>query len=251
MVILKPVADEVSRIVAEAQRRGVLLRVIGGLAVRAHCPSANHASLERAYPDIDLVVSREQSSHLGELMATLGYAPNKVFNTLNGDRRLLYNDELHGRQVDIFVGDLDMAHRIPLAGRLHVEPLTVPLAELFLSKAQIVELNQKDVVDLLALLLDHEVGVGDGETINLDVIAGLCSQDWGLHTTVSATLERLCCVLARGDVDLDAADHVTLRGRMDAIRQAMNDSPKTLAWKLRARVGKRVRWYQEVEEVRR
>jgi hypothetical protein len=248
---LDRVEDEMLRIVDEARRRGVLLRVIGGLAVRAHCPSANHASLERVYPDIDLVTPRDQARHLADLMRGLAYLPNKTFNTLNGDRRQLYYDDVRIRQVDIFIGEFDMAHRIPLSERLHMEPVTVPLAELFLSKAQIVEINQKDVLDLLALLLDHGVGAFDDETINLDIVAGLCASDWGLYTTVSMTLERLRSVLARGDVELDATRKETVRGRVESVQDSIDAAPKTLAWKMRARVGKRLRWYQEVEEVQR
>ena len=251
MITLERVEDEMPRIVGEAQKQGVLLRVIGGLAVQAHCPSANHTSLERAYPDIDLVTAKEQTRHLDKLMSTLGYAADKTFNTLNGDRRQLYYDQARSRRVDIFIGEFDMAHRIPLSGRLHTEALTVPLAELFLSKAQIVEINQKDVLDLLALLLDHQVGRCDNETINVAIIAGLCSADWGLHTTTLMNLDRLCRVLERNDVELDAVRRATLHERIHAIQGAMEAAPKTLGWKMRARLGRRIRWYQEVEEVRR
>ena len=58
-------------------------------------------------------------------------------------------------EFDVFIGDFTMCHTLPLADRLHIEPVTIPLAELFLSKAQIVDLNRKDVLDLLTLILDH------------------------------------------------------------------------------------------------
>jgi hypothetical protein len=248
---LARVEDEAARIVAEAQSRGVVARVIGGLAVRAHCPSTNHASLERIYPDIDLVVGRSQAQRLETLVESLGYVSNRAFNTLNGDRRQLYHDEARGRQIDVFVGDFDMAHRIPMSRRLNVEPLTVPLAELFLSKAQIVELNPKDVLDLMALFLDHAVGDGDGETINLGIVSERCASDWGLFTTVLMTLDRLNHVLDRDGVALDDRQKATVRQRVRVVRDALEARPKTLAWKMRARLGRRVRWYQEVEEVQR
>ena len=174
-----------------------------------------------------------------------------TFNTLSGDRRQLYYDEARGRQIDVFIGDFTMCHKIPLADRLHVEPLTIPLAELFLSKAQIVELNRKDALDLLTLILDHEAGSGDRETINVDLIADLCAQDWGLFTTVSMTLEKLRQLLETGEVDLEQALCRLVRQRLDRIQEAMEAAPKSFAWKMRARVGTRVRWYEEVEEVQR
>ena len=144
-----------------------------------------------------------------------------------------------------------MCHTLPLADRLEIEPITIPLAELFPSKAQIVHLNRKDVLDMLALILDHEAGPGDQETINTDLIAGLCAKDWGLYTTVSLNLEKLRTMMDNGEIDLDEAQKETIRKRLAAIQQAMDRAPKTMGWKMRARVGTRVRWYEEVEEVQR
>ncbi|MGQ9503207.1 MAG: hypothetical protein ACUVSF_13785 [Anaerolineae bacterium] len=250
MVLAECLEDELRRIITAGAQQGVVLRAVGGLAIHIHCPSANHRALERTYPDIDLVTPRAHATRLERLMATLGYAPNKVFNTLHGDRRQMFH-AASGGQVDVFIGDFEMAHRIPLTQRLHLEAWTIPLAELFLTKAQIVALNPKDVRDMLALLLDHALGNHDQETINLTVITGLCARDWGLYTTVLMNLERLHHAIQRGEVILDAPQSALAQERIQALQEAIQSAPKTLAWKLRARLGKRVCWYQEVEEVRR
>jgi len=251
MNTLPNVEDEMRRLVSEAQKRGISLRLIGGLAVKVHCPHASHRALEREYPDLDFVTDKAGARELVHFLPEMGYAPNKTLNTLSGDRRQLYYDEARHRQIDVFIGDFEMCHRLPLARRLHIEPLTIPLAELFLTKAQIVELNRKDVLDLLALLLDHPVGHGDEETINLDLIADLCAKDWGLYTTVSMTIQKLQTILEQGSVELEEAQVQVVKQRLEAIQSAMDAAPKTLAWKMRAKVGTRVRWYQEVEEVQR
>jgi hypothetical protein len=227
------------------------LRVLGGLAIKVHSPHANHRSLERNYPDIDFVTDKTSAKKLLGFLPEMGYTPNKTFNTLSGDRRQLWYDEAQGRQIDVFIGDFTMCHTLPLADRLEVEPLTIPLAELFLSKAQIVELNRKDILDLLALLLDHDVGPGDMETINSELIAGLCSKDWGLYTTVSLTIQKLRDFLDEDQIDLDAEEVQIIKKRLTAVQMAMDEAPKTMAWKMRARVGTRMRWYEEVEEVQR
>jgi len=251
MDTLPDIAAELQRIIEQAQQHGIRLRVIGGLAVRLHCPSASHRSLERTYPDIDLVTDKASAKKLAELLPSLGYTPNKSFNTLSGDRRQLYYDERHGRQIDVFIGDFEMCHKLPLSGRLEVEPFSVPLAELFLSKAQIVQLNRKDVLDLVALLLDHPVAAGDDETINRERIAELCARDWGLYTTVTNTLRVLSDLLGRGEVQLEEGQRQLVEQRIATLHAALEAAPKTSGWKLRARLGTRVRWYQEVEEVRR
>lgn len=251
MTILPDVEEEMQRIISEAQKQDIRLRLIGGLAFKVHCPHATHRALEREYPDIDFVTDKAGARKLINFFPAMGYTPNKTLNTLSGDRRQLYYDEPHNRQIDVFIGDFEMCHKLPLTHRLHAEPLTVPLAELFLSKAQIVELNHKDVLDLLALLLDHEIGHGDEETINVEVIANLCAKDWGLYTTISITIQKLNDILSQGNVELDETQRQTITKRLVTVKEAMDLTPKTFAWKMRAKVGKRVRWYEEVEEVRR
>jgi hypothetical protein len=251
MDTLANLEDEMYRLISEAQKQEIFLRVLGGLAVKIHSSHASHRSLERHYPDIDFVTDKASAKKLVDFLTAMGYTPNKTFNTLSGDRRQLYYDEAHGRQVDVFIGDFTMCHTLPLADRLEIEPLTIPLAELFLSKAQIVQLNRKDVLDLLALILDHEVGPGDEETINAAYIAGLCAKDWGLYTTVSMSLQKLRQFLEEGGVELEEQEAETIMKRLVALERAMDDAPKTMAWKMRARIGTRVRWYEEVEEVQR
>ena len=252
MSTLPLLEDEMHRLVDEAQKRQIFLRLIGGLAVKTHCGRATHRALMRAYPDIDFVTDKAGAQRLESFLVNMGYTPNKTFNTLSGDHRQLYYDTERNRQIDIFIGDFHMCHSIPFAGRLQVEPLTIPLAELFLTKAQIVQLNRKDVLDLLAMLLDHDVGSGDAEMINSDIIAGLCAKDWGLYTTVSLTIGKLREFMARGEAELlDEPLKVEIAGRLDKLQAAMDGAPKPMQWKLRAKVGTRVPWYEEVEEVNR
>ncbi len=252
MSTLPQLEDEMYRLVEEAQGQSIFLRLIGGLAIKVHSGHAVHRALARTYPDIDFVTNREGAVRLEAFLVAMGYTPNKTFNTLSGDHRQLYYDTERNRQVDIFIGDFQMCHKLPLADRLHVEPLTIPLAELFLSKAQIVQLNRKDVLDLLALLLDHDVGPSDAETINCDLISSLCAKDWGLYTTVSLTIGKLRTFMERGEAELLNDDQkATIVARLDRLQGAMAGAPKPLAWKLRAKVGTRMPWYDEVEEVQR
>src|SRR5262245_15812370 len=126
--ILEDIELEARRIVAAGQAQGLLLRLLGGLAVRVHAPSASHRALARSYPDIDFVTPARRSHAVETLISESGYAPNKNFNLLNGDSRLLFYDHSRGRQIDIFVGQFEMCHRLPIADRLDKEPLTIPLA---------------------------------------------------------------------------------------------------------------------------
>jgi hypothetical protein len=114
-----------------------------------------------------------------------------------------------------------------------------------------VELNHKDIIDLLALLLDHEVGKSDEETINIAVISDLCAKDWGLYTTVSMNIRKLNDLLTNGSIELSEDQIQVITKRLASIQEAINTAPKTLAWKMRSKLGTKVRWYMEVEEVQR
>ncbi|MCC6147196.1 MAG: hypothetical protein IT308_06465 [Anaerolineaceae bacterium] len=245
------IEKEMRRLIQAAQDQNFRLRALGGLAVRIRCSSAALFNRERSCADIDLITDRKGGALLESFFSAQGYTPNKNFNTLNGGSRQLFYDENNNRQVDIFIGEFEMCHRLPLSDRLHLEPVTAPLAELFLSKAQIVELNLKDAIDLTLLLYDHPIGDKDGETINGAYIASLCAKDWGLFTTVEITLTHLEELLQENKIALTPEQKIIVNERIRALRSLNNAVPKSLSWKARAQIGKRVRWYQEVEEVKR
>jgi hypothetical protein len=241
--------DQAAALVARAQERGVVLRLIGGIAVAIHSPAAAHRSLKRDYADVDYIARGASAHDLDDLLAELDYQPDARFNGLHGRRRRLYFDQSGQRQVDIFVDSFEMCHELPIGERLSVDSPTVPLAELFLSKAQVVELNEKDMLDLLALLADHPVGEGDEETINIDRITQLTGKDWGLWRTLIGTLEKIDASPAT--TALEEPTRLLVGGRVSEIREAISASSKSVKWKARARVGDRVRWYELPEDPRR
>lgn len=243
------IAAEAERIVALGNQQGVTMRLLGGLAIRLHSPHAAQGALARAYPDIDLATLPGQSQAVETLLSGLGYTPNKSFNLLNGHSRLLFHDEAYERQVDVFVGNFEMCHRLPLAERLAVEPLTLPLAELLLTKLQIVKINGKDLGDLAALLLEHPVGNSDAETINAARVAELCGKDWGLWKTIGINLHKLQSFASGQDLPDEAKQ--TIKTRADELLKVLDDAPKSLKWKTRAAIGERVQWYELPEEVNR
>jgi hypothetical protein len=246
-LIRADVFEEAVRLLAAAQQAGLQVRTIGGMAIVLHVGDLLHPAFRRDIHDIDLVTPRRQGRKVADFLAAQGYEPNRTFNAMHGARRLLFYDEPNGRQIDVFVGTFEMCHQLPLEQRLDIEPMTLPLADLALTKLQIVKLNRKDSYDLYSLLLTHDVADHDDETINAAWIAELCGRDWGLFRTVQLNLERL-----RSDLsvpELTPADTETIRRRLELIEAAIEQAPKSGKWKMRARIGDRVRWYEDPEEV--
>lgn len=245
--ILADVVDEGRRLLARAEDEGVVLRLLGGVAICLRAPDGLAEPFRRNYEDLDFVTSRGTAAACARFLRELGYEPHVAFNALHGKERLLFFDEEHGRQVDVFVAAFRMSHRIPLEERLALEPLTVPLAELLLTKLQIAELNEKDVRDSLALLHGHPVAEEDGDAVNAARIARLLSDGWGLWRTFTGNLA--VCRERVVDYDLSAAERQAVSERIDSLAGRIEAEPKSRAWKLRARVGERKRWYETPEEV--
>jgi hypothetical protein len=244
------IVAEMNRLIDAARARNIQLRAIGGLAVQTH-NKGDHAIFIREYPDLDFVVQKKQRREFEVFMEETGFEPDKRFNLLNGTRRQIYNHKGTGLRIDVFVGDFEMCHKIPLEDRLHLDPVTIPLTELFLSKAQIVELNRKDALDITSLLLYNETGRDDDGKVNLDYIAELCGQDWGLYKTTSINLKRVEDLLADASLNLTKEERDLIHSRVHAIQKTFEEMPKSVQWQIRDKVGTRVRWYEEVEEVAR
>jgi hypothetical protein len=241
------IVEEAKRLLELAGEQGVPLRVLGGVAIFLRAPEALPPALERTYGDVDFVTAKGSSAPVQGLFRGTGYEPHVSFNALHGAERLLFFDNGNERQVDVFVGGFKMSHEVPVAERLELEPDTLPLAELLVTKLQIAELNEKDVRDALALFHGHPVDERDGDAINSARIAGLCRTDWGLWRTLTGNLAACRDHLAQYDLPED--EKVRVRGEMDALLDRIEREPKSRTWKLRARIGERKRWYALPEEV--
>lgn len=239
---------EMNRLMDAARANKIGMRVIGGLAVREHSPNQQRA-FTREYPDIDFVVHKKSRRKLSPFFKDMGYIPDRQFNVLNGTRRQIFIDMRSGRRIDVFVGDFEMCHKLPMKDRLEVDPVTVPLAELLLSKAQILELNRKDALDIISLLLNNHIGRDDDRKINLHRIARLCLRYWGLYKTLSINLARVEAMLINEDLGLSSIERQIVIRRVHRIQRTLKAINKNLFWKLRNQLGTRVRWYTEVEEV--
>jgi hypothetical protein len=233
---------EAERIISTAQSQGMTLRLLGGTAIGFRCPSAKRSSVSRKYPDIDLVGFKRQSRQLRELFPKLGYEPNQMFNALRGGSRLMFFDLAKERRIDIFLDCFDMCHKIELKDRLTLEPLTIPLADLLATKLQIFKTNEKDFKDIIAMLLDHNVVDSDQpDDINGKRLAELCADDWGIYKTFTIVIDKTSKIL--DSFDLPPKDRENVKERLRRISEMIEREPRSLKWKMRAKVGEKKIWY--------
>jgi hypothetical protein len=253
---------EALRIVDLADERGLQVRLMGGMAVRAHAPDWSHRTRRREV-DLDFATRGKDRPAFFKLLEEAGYTADKRHNALFGGAQGYFVDVARQRPVDVLVDKLEMCHRIEFGNRLAASSPTLPLAELLLSKLQIVKINKKDVLDALILLAEHPLGQDDGAadsdlglgTISLPRILSYTSNDWGWWRTVTGNLQVLERYLATDlqPADLDIGGPRPVRfapaAQVAALRGAIDAAPKSSRWKLRSRVGERAPWHAEPEEV--
>jgi hypothetical protein len=236
-------------LVNAAAADGVVVRLLGGVAIWIRASAEARAALGRSYPDVDLVAHRKQSRPLRAVLERQGLEPERVFNATHGARRLLYHGpEAVDWHVDVFLDTFEMSHTLDLGARLDTEPETLPAAELLLTKLQIAEVNRKDLSDAAMLLWDHEPADHDGPgQLNTARMAKVCGEDWGLYTTATGNLAACADLLSELVPARQYRERIA--GRIGAVTAALESAPKTVGWRMRARVGRRVRWYEVPEEV--
>lgn len=244
---LQDIRDEARRVASALTQSSVPVRLIGGSAIWLRCPSADHELLRRNYADLDLLGLSSHSSEIKQFLTGLGYEVDKYFNSLHGRSRLLFYDPHNERQVDVLFNEMLMCHKLDFRSRISVDQRTLPLADLLLTKLQIVQTNPKDMNDLVTLFCDHPINDQDGENINGSYISHLTALDWGLYRTIQINLEQL----QEHVRNLPQIGPYPVEQQIQKLWTMIDGTPKSVKWKMRARIGDRVQWYELPEEVRR
>ena len=206
------------------------------------CPSAANPPFSRRYVDIDLIGRRKETGKISQLFKDLGYKPRERFNALHGSR-LIFNDMKNMRRVDVFLDVFQMCHRFDFRDRVGLEPKTITISDLLSTKLQIVEMNEKDIKDILVMFLDHDVVLEEvADKINASYLAKLCADDWGIYRTFTMNLARVPEFIGR--LQLDEEQKARIVGRTESLRKSIEGVPKSMGWRMRAAVGDRKRWYE-------
>jgi hypothetical protein len=238
------------RIVDEAQKQGAMLRLLGAVAFNIHCPtySSFQEKANRHFTDLDFAAYFNHNDPIRKVFEKLGFTEDREVAVVYARQRLVFDNMNTGLHIDVFFDKLDFCHPIPWARRLEVDSPTIPLAELLLEKMQIIQLNEKDVIDTLMLVREHKMNNGDQETINSARIAAMCAKDWGLWRTITMNLRKVQD-LSRNYDWLAVDDRKVIVERIGELLQIIDKEPKSAAWNIRNRLGDRVKWYKEVHEI--
>jgi len=247
--------EEALRLVARASERKLTLRLTGSLAIILRSPYAAgllEALDRRPLRDIDFMAYARDQTAIEAMFEEDGWVLDPIIRWSRewGVKRLIYRSADDRFKVDVFLDQLVMSHTVDLRHRLELDGPTITLADLLLSKLQIHDITRNDLLDVLVLVADHGLDAGADDTIELPRLTDVLRDDWGFWYTARANLDRAEEAIATcAALPADVAERI--RRRIATLRDDLDAVPKSRRWRLRAAVGTRLAWYQDVDEVER
>ncbi len=241
---------EATNLLASAAGLGLTVRMVGSAGIRLHCSEASAVmeDVERPAKDLDLVVRSGDRGKLRSMLEARGYVVDRDLLVAMEGQRFAFHHPETDVDLDVFVEKLQFCHTIELGGRWGLHATTIPIEELLLQKLQVHELTQSDVIDATVLLATHDVGTGiDGEEVDRGYVAGLLARDWGFHRDATANLARVRKA-AGHEVRLPPDRVRRVQDGATRLGEAIDAAKKTVAWKMRARMGERMQWWEDVDE---
>lgn len=231
--------------VAAAAEAGIRMRLLGGIAVYQCAASSHDEPLRRDYHDFDVVVPAKAGNAAARVFRGLGYGEDREFNALHGAKRMIFSSP-HDFVVDVIVGTFQMCHQLDLGHDLPEDGLTIDPADLLLTKLQIVQIEDKDLRDSVALLADLHVDKPGGPTIDSTRFTRPLAADWGFFHTVERNLPKVAEYAA---AHLDRSRAEAIGQAVQSLGSTLHAAPKSMKWKMRARIGEKVTWYELPEEI--
>jgi len=244
--------EEGRRLIDEARKQGMVLRVMGPIALYYYFP--DYVDLyrrmerlgERVFTDIDYASYGKHRGKMVPFFEVQGYeVERRALMIMGQERHIYFGDRVP--MIDVFFDRLNYNHPIVYRGRLEIHPYCVSLADLLLQKLQIVEINDKDLKDAMLLLLAARVAETDQDAINAKYVARLMSDDWGFYYTSTMNLGKVKASMT-GVVALSDEQRTVIAQKADLLLKYIEDAPKSGGWKRRANTGTSKRWFNEVSD---
>lgn len=213
-------------------------RVVGSAGIRMHCERARGLmdALSRPCKDLDLVVRSGARKVLRAALEERGYVIDRDLLVAMEGRRFAFRHAETGLDVDVFVDKLEFCHTLEVDWDRHA--MTLGIEDLLLQKLQVHEPTETDVMDAAVVLATHGVGSGHPEQIDAGYVAGVLAGDWGFHRDATANLDHIARAAPRLGLTVDVGP----------LQEAIEGARKSMAWRMRARVGERMQWWEDVSE---
>ena len=242
--------SEGKRITEAAQQQGIIMRVMGPLALHYYFPDQIdlYAKLERLgdryFTDIDYASYGKTRKKMIDFMKSMGYECDLQTMMVSGKTRHIYYAG-PVPMIDVFFDELNYCHKVEYEGRLELDPWSVTLADILLQKLQIVEINDKDLKDIEFLFVAAEMGEDDEQKINMAHVAKRFADDWGFwYTGTQLNLPKVKTHCEQVPA-LTPEMRERIKAQTDKLLARVEAEPKTKGWNKRAKKGTSKVWYNE------
>jgi hypothetical protein len=241
--------SEGRRIAEEAQKRDIVMRVMGPPALHYYVPDhvELYAALDRFGPryfgDVDFASYGKRRDKVPAFMKDMGYECDLDTLMLSGKtRHIYYGGALP--MIDVFFDKLRYCHEIDFAGRLELDPISISLSDILLQKLQIWEINDKDLKDIEFMFVCVPIGDDDVGKVNEGYVVRRLADDWGFWYTATTNLTR-----TKEHVDgvaaLSAEQKLQVKQVADRLAARIETEPKTKRWRKRAKKGTSKVWFNQ------
>ena len=256
------------RIISSAREKGIGLKLVGGLGIYADISARDeHVNFFRrmgrmqnrsSFADIDFISSSKRHKDVKQLFeGELSFKGDMYVNTVYATQRNIFYHPEQLFDVDIFYDRMLFSHLIEFVTRDGVDRLggdsvTLTPADLLLTKLQIHASERKDIVDIAALMLGHDIAAGE-DAIDINRVVSVLQEDWGFWydamNNLKKTLEFVRNEKAAGSVE--AAEAGIIENRVQSLVSTLENCEKSKKWQKRCKKGTKKIWYNEIEEVTR
>lgn len=244
---LETMALELHKLATDHQ---ITLRFFGSLAIRLHCPSQkNLFDRHGRFPkDIDAVIKLRDRPAFSKLLHRAGWIENVGLTAATEGTRMFFEQANNGLHIDVCADKLRFCQVLDVSRRLDADQPTIPVADLLLSKLQIIQPTASDCIDVAVLLLEHSLGDGDNDQISYSRLADILSSSWSWYHSVEMNLNGLTAFVKNYDITTEV-QKTTILNRISELRSYMISLPKTFFWRVRKLLGESVQWYSPISEI--
>jgi len=233
--------SEWQQIISEAAKSKTTLRVMSSLATWLCCPKSRALLAPPENKQLDCAARSTQRESIRRVVEHWGYQTNQPLDEFYSSPRLYFANPARAVALTIHLDAFAMYHQLDLTPFLAQEGNTLSETALLLLRLQLVEMPEAGLRELNALLLDHDWSWRtEPGKIDVSQIARLCADQWGWYKTATINLQRVMAFAVRF---IPSDDKAIVVERVEQIIKTIEDAPKSLRWKTRARLGETVRWY--------
>ena len=196
-------------IVERGKKKGLVFRVLGGVAVYLKIKDNSellevYRKLERSgegkpmFPDLDIIAYRKQRNEVTKILSKeLQFKMDPMISMFAGENRLRFYNSDADYWLDVFLSKLEFSHDVnfgdaPNRGRLELDFPTISPTDLLLAKMEIHNINSKDLIDTMVLILNCEISSEESsKSINASYISEILSNDWGFWYDFDSNMSKV------------------------------------------------------------